>query len=185
MINRPKLILLHGFAGIGKTTIAERYVNEHPLTLLLEAEKVGVMISRWLEYEAEARELLYKLGQTITVTYLESGHDVVIPMLPTNPKHVQTFERIARRTDARFFEAVLVAERQEAIRRLMKRGAWSEDSAAPITEADLPDIGQLYDNMDKTLAQRPNAIHIPSAEGDHDGTYQQFLAAVAIGEIEP
>lgn len=174
----PKLILLHGFAGIGKTTIAERYMNERPLTMLLEAERVGAMLGQWLKYEVEARELLYKLSQPMTATYLKAGHNVIIPMLSTNLKHIQSFERIGREVDAQFFEVVLVAERAEAIRRLLQRGKWGEEDADPITEADLPAIEELYDDMQKTLTGRTDAVRIPSVEGDHDGTYRKFLAAI-------
>ena len=32
----PRLIVLNGSPGIGKSTLARRYVEEHPLTLCLE-----------------------------------------------------------------------------------------------------------------------------------------------------
>jgi predicted kinase len=180
-MTNPKLVLLHGFAGVGKTTIAERYAGKHPLTMILEAERVGAMLSRWLEHEARARELLLKLGQVMTATCLSTDHDVVIPMLPTNSEHVSSFERIAREAGAQFFEVVLVTKREEAIQRLLKRGTWGEEGAPPVTEADLPIIEKMYDDMASTLAERPGAVRIASAEGDHDGMYQQFLAAIGEG----
>jgi hypothetical protein len=79
---------------------------------------------------------------------------------------------------AQFFEVVLVTERKEAIQRLVKRGTWGEEGTDPLTEADLPVIEKLYDDMDRTLTERPDAIRIPSVEDSHDDTYQLFLAAV-------
>lgn len=176
---KPKLILLHGFAGVGKTTIAERYINDRPLTMILEGDKVGAMLGRWLDHEKEARKLLYTLGKAMVTTYLETGHSVIVPMLPIHPEHVRAFELITKETDAQFFEVILVTDREEAVKRLLKRGTWGEAGAPPISKVDdMPMINQLYDGMQQTLAGRPNAIRIPSVEGAHDDTYQQFLAAI-------
>lgn len=173
-----KLILLHGFAGVGKTTIAERYVNEHPLAMNLEGDRIIVMLGQWIKHEAKARELIFKLSQSMISTCLEAGHDVIAPMLPTNPEHIRTFEQIARTVGSEFFEVVLAVERDEAIRRLMKRGTWGEEGTDPLSEADLPVIEKLYDDMDRTLDERHHAIRIPSVEDDHDDTYSQFLGII-------
>jgi len=180
-MNSPKLILLDGFAGVGKTTLAKRYVADHPLAMDLEGDEIIVMLGQWLTHEAEARELLFGIGKAMISTHLTSGHDVVVPCLPTNVQHQKAFADIARRTGAQFFEVVLVTEREEAIQRLLKRGTWGEEGTDPLTEADLPVIEKLYDDMARTLAERPDAVRISSVEDGHDDTYQQFLAAV--GEV--
>lgn len=175
---RPKLILLDGFAGVGKTTLAKRYVADHPLAMDLEGDEIIVMLGQWLTHEAEARELLFGLGKAMIRTHLASGHNVVVPCLPTNVEHQRAFEDIARSTGAQFFEVVLVTKREEAIQRLLKRGTWGEEGTDPLTEADLPIIEKLYDDMDRTLIERPNAVYISSVEDSHNDAYQQFLAAV-------
>jgi predicted kinase len=178
MTKKPKLILLDGFAGVGKTTIAERYIADNPLAMVLEEDRIIVTLGQWLKHEEKARELVFELGKAMVATHLESGHDVIVPCLPTNVEHTRAFEDIARRIGAQFFEVVLVTEREEAIQRLMDRGTWGEEGTDPITEADLPIIEKLYDDMDRTLAQRPDAVRIPSVEGSHDDTYQRFLDAI-------
>ncbi|HEY4161298.1 MAG TPA: AAA family ATPase [Candidatus Saccharimonadales bacterium] len=180
-MDEPKLILLHGFAGVGKTTITKRYMDEHPLIMNLEGDRIIVMVGQWLTHEAEARELMFKLGQSMIATCLEAGHSVIVPMLPINPEHVRTFERIAKESGAHFFEVALITERTDALQRLMKRGTWGEEGTPPLTQADLPVIEKLYNDMDRVLTQRPDAVRIHVIEDDHDDTYQQFLAA--IGEL--
>lgn len=180
-MRRPKLILLDGFAGVGKTTLAKRYVADHPLAMDLEGDEIIVMLGQWIQYEDKARELLFELGKAMVTTHLETGHDVIVPCLPTNIEHQRAFEDIATRTGAQFFEVVLVTEREEAIQRLLKRGTWGEEGTDPLTEADLPIIEKLYDDMDRTLAERPDAVRIRSVEDSHDDTYQQFLTAA--GEV--
>jgi adenylylsulfate kinase-like enzyme len=179
-MDRPKLILLDGFAGVGKTTLAKRYIADHPLAMDLEGDEIIVMLGQWLKYENAARELLFKIGKAIITSHLESGYDIVVPCLPTNVDHQQAFEDIAKSTGAQFFEVVLVTDREEAIRRLLKRGTWGEAGTDPLTNADLPVIKKLYDDMDKTLAERPKTTRILSVEDSHDSTYQQFL--VVVGE---
>lgn len=177
-MHNPKLILIDGFAGVGKTTLAKRYVADRPLAMDLEGDEIIVMLGQWLAHEKEARELMFELGKAIITTHLASGHDVVVPCLPTNIAHQKAFEDIATKMNAQFFEIALITERGLAIQRLLKRGSWGEEGTDPLTEADLPIIERLYDAMDKTLAERPNATRISSVEDEHDHTYQQFLAAI-------
>lgn len=174
----PKLILLEGFAGSGKTTIAERYASEHPLTMHLEEDKLIVMFGQWLAHEDEARKLVFSLAKTMIATCLESGRDTIVPYLPTHPDRVKAFEDIAQNSGAGFFEVILEVERKDAIRRLMQRGSWGEEGTEPITDADLPIIENLHDTMSGVLEQRHAATRIACVEGDHEGTYQKFLEAI-------
>ncbi len=54
MNNRPKRILLGGFARCGKSTIAERYISEHPLALYIEGDEIITKIGQWRAHIAEA-----------------------------------------------------------------------------------------------------------------------------------
>ncbi|MBA3302830.1 MAG: AAA family ATPase, partial [Acidimicrobiia bacterium] len=40
----PRLILLNGPPGIGKSTLAQRFVDEHPLALNLDLDAVRAML---------------------------------------------------------------------------------------------------------------------------------------------
>jgi len=177
-MSEPKLIMLSGFAGIGKSTIAERYINEHPLAMNLEGDRLIVALGQWAQHEEQARELVLKLSKAMAATHLASGHDVIVPYLPTKPEHLGEFEDVAKEVGARFIEIALTSDREETIQRLMKRGTWGEEGTDPITDADLPIIEDLYDKMDASLEIRPGTIQIPSVENDYDGTYQRFLRAI-------
>jgi DNA transposition AAA+ family ATPase len=51
MSNKPKLIVLYGFAANGKTTIAKKYIDEHPLSPMIEGDEIINMIGKWREFE--------------------------------------------------------------------------------------------------------------------------------------
>lgn len=174
----PKLIVLSGFAGIGKSTIARRYADAHPLCMNLEGDRLIVMLGQWLAYELKARELVFEHSKAIAAAHLAHGHDVVLPYLPTQTHHIGEFEDIATEHGARFVEIALTCDRQEAIQRLLRRGSWGEEGTEPLTNADLPVIESLYDRMEAALLARPHTVRIPSIENDLDGTYQRFLDAV-------
>ena len=50
-----------------------------------------------------------------------------------------------------------------------------------MTEADKPVIETLFDNVQLSLAKRPNMVIIPSRHGDIDGTYQRLLGELEAG----
>jgi predicted kinase len=174
----PKLILLEGFAGSGKTTIAKRYIDEHPLAMNLEGDELITMVGQWLQHEDEARVLVFALSKAMVTTCLESGKDIVVPYLPTHPDHARDFEHIAHKVGATFCEIILAVDRHDAIERLLQRGSWGEAGTEPLTNADMPVIDDLHDRMTTALEHRHNAARITSTYGDPEDTYRQFLAVV-------
>lgn len=172
-----KLVLLGGAAGVGKTTITQRYLNENPLTLGIEGDVIIAMMGQWIDYEDAARELLFELTKCMVATHLKAGRDVVLPYLVTDVSHVEAFEKIANESGARFIEVALMADKDEAIRRIFERGTWGEPGTPPLTKNDLPIVERLYDAMTAELKKRPGTTIIPAIRGDVETTYSQFCAA--------
>lgn len=170
----PKLILLNGPVGIGKTTIAQRYANDHPLTLALSGDDIIIMLGDWLAHEDLARQRAFELSKVMAATHLKAGYSVVMPHLLLDTKEADELERVAEENGARFFEVTLMAkDREEALARALERGVWGEGE--PIKDSDMPILEDKYDQMVQTLHKRPHMLQITAVKGDVEGTYKQFL----------
>lgn len=175
---KRKLILLNGFAGVGKSTLAHKYISENPLTLCLEGDVVMGMIGEWRKNETHARDLKLSLILAMLETHLKNGQSVILPYLVTNAEHVKLFEDIARKYDAEFKETYLFAERQDATKYLLERGRWGEEGSKLLTEEDVPHIQNLYDLMATKSAKRSNMKKVEVVRGDIERTYQNFLTSI-------
>lgn len=170
-----RLILINGFAAVGKTTIAKMYIAEHPLAMMIEADELIVSIGGWQANEDEARRLVLTLMKAMIRTYLAQGRDVILPYLVTNAEDANEFETIAKDQGADFYEIVLYNDQSTAIAKLLKRGTWGEAGQPPITDDELPVIEELAAKMERALQERPEMIRIDSKMGDPKGTYEQLL----------
>lgn len=93
-MNTAKLIILYGFAGSGKTTIARKYVDNHPLSMMIEGDDIINMMGKWREHEDEARGLVYQHTCSIVKNQLQAGHVVILPYLLTDATHIESFKKI-------------------------------------------------------------------------------------------
>lgn len=177
MKTQPKLIIIYGFAGVGKTTIAKRYINEHPLVLNIEGDGIIVMLGQWITHEEQAREIVFALTKSMISIHLKSGRSVLLPYLLTKASHAEEFENIAKKHGAHFFEIQLFLNKEAAIGRLMERGTWGADEP-PLAEKEMPVINQLYDTMVEEMAKRLNTINISVSKDDIDNTYKEFLKVI-------
>lgn len=179
MRKQSKLILINGFAGVGKTTIAKHYIQEHPLSLSIEGDELIWMVGQWITYEKEAREYVFALIKSMTTTHLTNDRTVVLPYFLTNANHAEEIENIAKKQNVYFFEILLSVDKEDAMRRLLARGNWGgEAGLTPITEEDLPIINEKYDVMMEEAAKRPNTVRIPAFKDDITRIYESFLDAI-------
>jgi predicted kinase len=172
---RPKLILLNGFAGSGKSTIAKKYIQDHPLALLIEGDELIVNLGNWLQQEPEARQIVFELTKGLVSTHLSGGHDVVLPYLVTDGTHIAAFQRIAQDTGADFYSFLLHNEKETAITNLLKRGTWGKAGTDPLGEKDMPTILDLYERMESQLEHQENVAVIDQNGHSAEETYAQVL----------
>lgn len=178
---KPKLIILNGPLGIGKSTLAKKYADEHPLTLLLDIDDVRRNISHWREEDEKSSIISRKIALAMAKENLLLGYSVVVPQIIRQNEFIEQFEQIAKDADADFFEILLLVEKDEAIRRFKER-SYAQGYSSGFRPGGLIDTGgreeklaKMYDEMLETVNFRANTIIIKPKFDRVDETYQLIL----------
>jgi predicted kinase len=175
----PRLIVLNGPPGIGKSTVALRYVEDHPFTLSLEQDVVRGLLGGWRTREGESGALARELCLGMARIHLFAGHEVVVPQFIANPEYLDRLSDLARDVHAQYVEFALLDDLGSAESRFHARindplrAEHQRVAAAFIEQAG--GYAHQYARLTRCLADR-EPIEIHSIEGDPDGTYRTVLA---------
>ena len=78
-----RLIHLNGPPGIGKSTLARRFVDERPGVLNCDVDVLRTLIGGWQSDFARAGALIRPAALAMIEAYLGDGNDVVFPQMWT------------------------------------------------------------------------------------------------------
>ncbi len=178
---KPKLIILNGPLGIGKSTIAKAYAQKHPLTLNLDIDKVWSTISHWREEKDTSASIAQRMAIEMARINLIEKNDVIIPQIIQDDMLRERFQSLAKECEADFFEFLLLVDKTEAIKRYKVRGRAS-GYVSGFRPGGIIDSGgrekklsEMYDNMLKSSDSSPQIIRIESIDGDIEGTLDQLI----------
>lgn len=181
---KPKLILLNGNPGMGKSTLAQRYIDEHPMTLNLDIDNIWIMMGQWQASRPHSEVQKMKYAYAIANMHLADGFDVIVPNLIEETDQYEKFQSIAETNNALFKEIVLLSNVDDAVERCKKR-AMKMGHADGFRPGGILDTSgrelkliDMYQNMLAAIATRENIIRIESVDGNIDGTYQHLLLAI-------
>lgn len=182
---KPRLLIINGPLGIGKSTIAKLYADEHPHTLMLDIDDVWSMISHWRELKDTTAPLSKAMALAMAGINLTAGHDVIVPQILQTAELANRFQDLAVECGADYYEILLTVDKADAIKRFVLRGQAAGyptgyraggiiDSSGRETK-----LSEMYDNMSQVAASRSHVIKIQSVFNDIKGTYDALLSSIS------
>jgi predicted kinase len=181
-VTLPRLILLNGPPAVGKSTIAARYVEDHPMALNLDVDTVRSLLGGWIDDQPESGRLARLLAVAMATAHLREGKDVVVPQLIARPPFAEALASLAAAAPAAFHEIVLVADREEVLQRLSARHATPSEPGRfnprdlVATNGGAVGAGLLHDRLMAFVASRPGAQMVRSVRDRPEQTYDEVLA---------
>ncbi|MBP2479237.1 putative kinase [Crossiella equi] len=181
----PRFVHLNGPPGIGKSTLAARYVAERPGALNLDVDGVHRLVGGWQDEENRTWQVVWPLVRAMAAAQLAGGREVVLPQYLATPEEIGSFEELARAHGAEFREVVLLDSREASAARFERRARASADEWVRYHHrlvgqrggAEL--LGAMYDNLVEVLRSRPDAVVVPSAAGEVAETFALLVEALA------
>jgi predicted kinase len=117
----PRLIHLNGAPGIGKSTLATRWAEEHPGTLNCDIDLLRTMVGGWESDFVGVGARIRTSALAMIGAYLATGADVVLPQLVVRPDELARFRGAAEGVGADYVCLILSADAGDVIRRFHGR----------------------------------------------------------------
>ncbi|MGN6250804.1 MAG: AAA family ATPase [Marmoricola sp.] len=116
------LIHLDGPSGVGKTTIARRYAEEHPGVLACDIDRLRTMVGGWQHDFVGAGELVRPVALAMIGAHLRGGHDVIVPQMLLHDAERDALRAVAADGGHTYLPLVLTAPPGHARARFEGRG---------------------------------------------------------------
>lgn len=181
-MSAARLIVLNGPPGCGKSTLAQRFADDHPLVLNLDIDRLRGMLGCWRDDQHQAGLMARAMALAVARIHLSGGRDVIVPQFLGRPDFLEQLEQLARESGAAFREIVLLDFKEKALRRFASRWTSGEPTAwaaREITHDPGPaELARMFDRLLDTIARRPAAHTIWVVEGQVEQTYSELLEAI-------
>ena len=115
-----RLIHLNGLPGVGKSTLARRYVEEHRFALNLDVDLLRRSLGQWQEHPTSGLQAR-RLAIAALRLHLRDGFDVVVPQFVAGPDFLVDLDEVATETNAEFIEVWVRAPLDVVKRRFRDR----------------------------------------------------------------
>ena len=178
----PRLIVLNGPPGIGKSTIARLYVAEHPLALNLDIDRLRDLIGGWRDHAYEAGLRARAVALEAARTHLAADLDVVVPQFIGRPDFLDELTRLAAEVGADYHEIVLLDTKEHALRRFAERSRAAAEPAHVEAHEMLhrnggaDELANMYDRLLEIVAARPSTVVVTTVSGGVRNAYRDVLS---------
>jgi predicted kinase len=177
------LILINGPPAAGKSTLAQRYADDHPLALNLDIDQIRKLLGRWRENSAQSGLLARRIAIAAARAHLAGGHDVIVPQVVARLDFIEQLEATARNSGARFCEVFLLDAKEDLQARYRERGRVEAAAVSPnpavSTDRTDAQLGQTYDELLAVMDARPATAVLRTRSGEIAQSYQDLLAILS------
>jgi predicted kinase len=168
---------------VGKSTLAQRWADQHPGTLNCDIDRLRTMIGGW-ESSDDAPWLIRTAALAMITAYLRTGHDVVLPQTVGRHDQLDRFRAAAVEAGAAFVSLFLTVDREEGVRRFHDRDrrapvddAWARHVRGVfVVDGDDEELRQAADVLDRLADEDQTVMRVPSS--DPDATYAALVAVL-------
>ena len=176
------LLLINGAPGVGKSTLAQRYADDHPLALIIDIDSIRTRLGQWRNLD-ESKLIARDLALALARSHLLSGRDVIVPQYLGRPEYRERLELLAAETDVPFVEVLLTDDADRITERFRERRAEFASTGAAHPEGDLSDeavateVRQANDRLLKDAIARE--VPVVSAQHGPDVSYRALCDLLA------
>jgi predicted kinase len=178
-LDMPRLVLVNGAPGAGKSTIAQALAGDRELTLALDVDAIKHSLGRWDADPTASGLHARRLALALAERHLRAGYDVIVGQYLAHTPFIEDLEALADSCDARWYEFVLDLDASTLADRLGSRAdaptraehAVNDRWVAP-TDAD-----RFVESVEALRESRPEAIWL-DARGTLSATLELLRAAL-------
>lgn len=140
---------------MGKSALARRYVDDHPLALHMEIDAIRVSLGRWAEFD-ESKLIARSLAAAMAEAHLRLGHDVIVAQYLGRTGFIEALDQLARQVGADFHEIVLMDREAAVVDRFGARRVELSAASRPHPQDDVNE--QSLDQVIADSLQRLRAV---------------------------
>ena len=177
----PRLLLLNGVPGAGKSTLASRYAEDHPGVLICDIDRLRTMVAGWQDDFAGTGRLVRAAARAFLTAYLAEGGDVVVPQLVGNVRELDGFAEAAASAGASFVHVLLDVPVAEVTSRFAGRteGEWLPQVRRLVAEtAVTTPCSRGTTDCPRCAGSARSSLVVPSVSGDVEATYAALCGVV-------